>query len=364
MIGRHWTELDTPVLLVDLDRLERNIERMAALARAHAVALRPHVKTHKSTGIARMQIDAGAVGLTAAKLDEAQVFANAGFSDLFIAYELVTAAKLERAIALAGRVQLAFGVDSRAGIDLAVAAAAGAGTRLSVRIEVDSGLHRCGVSPEDAVALADQIGAHPELELDGVFTHAGHAYAAQSAAELERIGQEEADPVLRAAELVGFVGSISVGNTPTAARSIAVPGVTEARPGNYVFYDGMQVALGAAGPDDCALTVAATIISRPAGDRAVVDAGAKTLGLDRGAHGSSSLPHYGSLVEADGALVRLSEEHGVVELPGSSRLGVGDPVRILPNHACAVANLADGYAVVRGGRVVDWWPVDAAGAVH
>jgi D-serine deaminase-like pyridoxal phosphate-dependent protein len=126
----------------------------------------------------------------------------------------------------------------------------------------------------------------------------------------------------------------------------------------------MQVALGAAGPDDCALTVAATVISRPAGDRAVVDAGAKTLGLDRGAHGSSSLPHYGSLVEADGALARLSEEHGVVEVPASSRLAVGDPVRILPNHACAVANLADGYAVVRAGRVVDWWPVDAAGAVH
>jgi len=338
MIGRHWTELDTPALLVDLDRLERNIERMAALARAHAVALRPHVKTHKSTAIARMQIDAGAVGLTAAKL--------------------------ERAIALAARVQLAFGVDSITGIDLAAAAAAGVATRLRVRIEIDSGLHRCGVSPEDAVALADRVRAHPELELDGVFTHAGHAYAAESALELERIGQEEAQSVLRAAELIGSVGSISVGNTPTAARSIAEPGVTEARPGNYVFYDGMQVALGAAGPDDCALTVAATIISRPAGDRAVVDAGAKTLGLDRGAHGSSSLPHYGSLVEADGALVRLSEEHGVVELPGSSRLGVGDPVRILPNHACAVANLADGYAVVRAGRVVDWWPVEAAGAVH
>jgi D-serine deaminase-like pyridoxal phosphate-dependent protein len=364
MIGRHWTELDTPALLVDLDRLERNIEQMAALARVHAVALRPHVKTHKSTAIARMQIDAGAIGLTVAKLDEAEVFASAGFAELFIAYELVTPAKLERAIALAARVQLAFGVDSIAGIDLAAAAATRAATRLRVRIEIDSGLHRCGVSPEDAVALADRIGAHPGLELDGVFTHAGHAYAAQSAAELERIGAEEAESVLRAAELIGSVGSISVGNTPTAARSIAAAGVTEARPGNYVFYDGMQVALGAAGPEDCALTVAATVISRPAGDRAVVDAGAKTLGLDRGAHGSSSLPHYGSLVEADGALARLSEEHGVVEVPASSRLAVGDPVRILPNHACAVANLADGYAVVRAGRVVDWWPVDAAGAVH
>lgn len=364
MIGQHWTELDTPVLLIDLDRLERNIERMAALARAHGVALRPHVKTHKSIAIARMQMAAGAIGLTAAKLGEAEVFANAGFGDLFIAYELVTAAKLARAIALAGRVELAFGVDSRTGIDLAAAAAREAGTTLRARIEIDSGLRRCGVSAEEAVALADQIVAQPELELDGVFTHAGHAYAAESAGELERIGQEEAQSVVRAAELIGSVKVVSVGNTPTAARSIAQPGVTEARPGNYVFYDGMQVALGAAGADDCALTVAATVISRPAPDRAVVDAGAKTLGLDRGAHGSSSLPHYGSLVGTDGALVRLSEEHGVLELPASSRLRVGEPVRILPNHACAVANLANGYAVIRADHVVDWWPIDAAGAVH
>jgi D-serine deaminase-like pyridoxal phosphate-dependent protein len=364
MIGRHWTELDTPVLLVDLDRLEANIERMAALARTHGVALRPHVKTHKSIAIARMQMAAGAVGLTAAKLDEAEVFANAGFEDLFVAYELVTAAKLERAIALAGRVRLSFGVDSLEGIDAAAAAAGGAGMTLRVRIEIDSGLHRCGVPAEEAVRLAHHIAARAELELEGVFTHAGHAYAAESARDLDRIGLEEAQSVLRAAELIGSVRLVTVGNTPTAARSIAQPGVTEARPGNYVFYDGTQVALGAAGPDDCALTVAATVISRPAPGRAVVDAGAKTLGLDRGAHGGGSLPHYGSLVGTDGALARLSEEHGVVELPPSSALRVGEAVRILPNHACAVANLADGYAVVRADRVVDWWPNDAAGAVH
>jgi D-serine deaminase-like pyridoxal phosphate-dependent protein len=362
--GRHWTELDTPVVLVELDRLERNVERMATLARTHGVALRPHVKTHKSIAIARMQVAAGAVGLTAAKLDEAEVFARAGFTDLFVAYELVTPAKLARAIALAGRVRLAFGIDSPEGIEMAAAAARDAGTRLRVRIEIDSGLHRCGVPADEAVALARLMAARPELELEGVFTHAGHAYAAESARELDRIGQEEADSVLRAAELIGSVEVVSVGNTPTAARSIAKAGVTEARPGNYVFYDGMQVALGAAGPEDCALTVAATVISRPAPDRAVLDAGAKTLGLDRGAHGSSSLPHYGSVVGTDGALARLSEEHGVLELPPSSALRIGETVRILPNHACAVANLAAGYAVIRGDRVVDWWPVDASGAVH
>jgi D-serine deaminase-like pyridoxal phosphate-dependent protein len=364
MIGWHWTELDTPVLLLDLDRLNANIERMAALARAHGVALRPHVKTHKSIAIARMQMAAGAVGLTAAKLDEAEVFANAGFDDLFVAYELVTAAKLERAIALAGRVRLAFGVDSPEGIDLAAAAAREARTTLSMRIEIDSGLRRCGVSAEEAAALAHRIAGRAELELEGVFTHAGHAYAAESPGELDRIGQEEAQSVVRAAELIGSARVVSVGNTPTVARSIAQPGVTEARPGNYVFYDRMQVSLGAAGPDDCALTVAATVISRPEPGRAVLDAGAKTLGLDRGAHGSSSLPDYGSLVGTDGALVRLSEEHGVLELPPSSGLRVGEAVQILPNHACAVTNLADGYAVVRADRVVDWWPIDAAGAVH
>lgn len=364
MIGRHWTELDTPVVLVDLDRLERNIELMAALARTHGVALRPHIKTHKSVAIAKRQIAAGAVGLTAAKLDEAGVFADAGFDDLFVAYELVSAAKLERAIALAGRVKLAFGVDSQEGVDAAAAAARHSGATLRVRIEIDSGLHRCGVLPEGAAPLARRIAARPELELEGVFTHAGHAYAARSAGELDRIGKEEAQSVVHAAQLIGSVNVVSVGNTPTATVSIAQPGITEARPGNYVFFDGMQVALGVAGADDCALTVAATVISRPEPGRAVVDAGAKTLGLDRGAHGTSALPHYGSLVGTDGALVRLSEEHAVVELPASSSLHVGEPVRILPNHACAVTNLARGYAVVRAEHVVDWWPIDAAGAVH
>ena len=364
MIGRHWTELDTPIVLVDLDRLERNIERMAALARRHGVALRPHVKTHKSIAIAQRQIAAGAVGLTAAKLDEAAVLANAGFGDLFIAYELVTGTKLERATALARRVKLSFGVDSPEGIDAAAASARQAGTTLQVRIEIDSGLHRCGVPPEGAAALAGRIAARPELELEGVFTHAGHAYAAGSAKELDRIGEEEAQSVLRAAQLIGSIQVVSVGNTPTATRTNAQPGVTEARPGNYVFYDGMQVALGAAGAADCALTVAATVISRPEPGRAVVDAGAKTLGLDRGAHGTSSLPNYGSLVGTEGAVVRLSEEHGVLELPASSDLRVGEPVRILPNHACAVANLADAYTVLRADLVVDRWPIDAAGAVH
>jgi D-serine deaminase-like pyridoxal phosphate-dependent protein len=365
MIGQHWTELDTPIVLVDLDRLKRNIERMSALARTHGVALRPHVKTHKSIAIAKRQLAAGAVGLTTAKLDEAEVFANAGFDDLFIAYELVTVAKLERATALARRVKLSFGVDSPEGIDAAAAAARQADATLRVRIEIDSGLHRCGVPPEGARALARRIAARPELELDGVFTHAGHAYAAGSADELDRIGEEEAQSVLQAARLIGgSVKVVSVGNTPTATRSIAQAGITEARPGNYVFYDGMQVALRAAGADDCALTVAATVISRPEPGRAVVDAGAKTLGLDRGAHGTSSLPNYGSLVGTEGAVVRLSEEHGVLELPVSSDLRVGELVRILPNHACAVANLADGYTVLTADRVVDWWPIDAAGAVH
>ncbi len=233
-----------------------------------------------------------------------------------------------------------------------------------MRIEIDSGLHRCGVLPESAAPLAHRIAAQFELELEGVFTHAGHAYAATSAGELDRIGEEEAESVVLAAQLIGAVDVVSVGNTPTATRSIAQPGITEARPGNYVFFDSMQVALGAAGPDDCAMTVAATVISRPEPGRAVVDAGAKTLGLDRGAHGTTSLPHYRALVGTDGALVRLSEEHAVVELPASSSLHVGDPVRILPNHACAVANLAGDYAVVRADRVVDWRPIDAAGAVH
>jgi D-serine deaminase-like pyridoxal phosphate-dependent protein len=288
--GTHWTELDTPTLLIDLDPLERNIHHMVGLAERHGLALRPHAKTHKSVAIAERQVAAGARGLTVAKLGEAETFAVAGFVDLFVANQLVTDAKLERAARLLrDGARLTFGVDSAEGVSAAARVARRRGVTFRLVIEIDSGLQRCGVAPPAAVELARALAAERGVALAGVFTHAGHSYAARSPEDLERAAAEEAGAVVEAAQAISRIGLevevLSVGSTPTAERVAAEPGITELRPGNYVFYDATQVSLGVIGIGDCSLSVAATVISRPAPNRAVIDAGAKTLGLDRGAHG-------------------------------------------------------------------------------
>ena len=368
-IGRDWRTIDTPALLVDLDRLDGNIGWMAEHARAAGVALRPHFKTHKSVAIAQRQLDAGAIGITVAKLDEAETLVDGGIdAPILIAFQIVAAPKLERAVRLAGRVPLTLAVDSREGAArLAVAAAAG-GRVLDVWIEIDSGLRRCGVLPADAAALARVVAAQPNLRLSGMFTHAGQSYAARDTAEVATIAAAEAAAVVESAAAARQIGipieTVSAGSTPTARFLDATSGVTEIRPGTSVFYDALQVALGSAPADRRAMSVAATVISRPASDRAVVDAGSKTLGLDKGAHSSDLLTDYGALVDADGAVVRLSEEHGILRIPADSPLAIGDRVRIVPNHVCSVTNLGRRFYGVRGDVVREVIPIEAAGGVH
>jgi D-serine deaminase-like pyridoxal phosphate-dependent protein len=247
-------------------------------------------------------------------------------------------------------------------------AAASAGRTAEVWIEIDSGLQRAGVAPADAPALARLVAAEPNLRLTGMFTHAGQSYAARDASEVATIAAAESAAVVEAATATRASGipiaTVSAGSTPTARFLDATSGLTEIRPGTYVFYDALQVALGSTDADRCALSVAATVVSRPTGERVVIDAGSKTLGLDKGAHSSDLLPDYGRLVEEDGALVRLSEEHGVLRVPVSSALAIGDRVRIVPNHACSVTNLGRRFHGMRGDVVVEVIPIDAAGGVH
>lgn len=368
-IGRDWRTVDTPALLVDLDRLDANIDWMAGHARAGGVALRPHFKTHKSVAIARRQLAAGAVGITVAKLDEAETLVDGGIdAPILIAFQIVAAPKLERAAHLAGRVPLTLAVDSPEGAARLSVAAAAAGRVLDVWIEIDSGLRRCGVLPADAAALARLVVAQPNLQLSGMFTHAGQSYAARDTAEVATIAKAEAAAVVEAAAAAREIGipieTVSAGSTPTARFLDASSGITEIRPGTYVFYDALQVALGSAPADRRALAVAATVISRPASDRAVVDAGSKTLGLDKGAHSSDLLTDYGALVDTDGAVVRLSEEHGILRIPADSSLAIGDRVRIVPNHVCSVTNLGRRFYGVRGDVVREVIPIEAAGGVH
>ncbi|HET6505311.1 MAG TPA: alanine racemase [Baekduia sp.] len=360
-------DLPTPALLVDADVLSANVRRMADHARSLGVTLRPHVKTHKSVAIARMQQQAGAPGFTVATLAEAEVLRAAGLDDLFVAYPQVgpwRAGRLERLIA-AGPV--AFGVDSAASVEVVARAARTAGAGVRCLWEVDSGAHRTGTEPGAASvdAVRDLVGADDAIDVAGFFTFPGHAYAATGESGLDHAVADETralDATAAAAREVGLdVRVLSGGTTPTAWHRRAADGLTELRPGNYVFHDATQVALGVASVGQCALTVLATVIARPTPFRAVLDAGSKALGREQM---TSGMLGYGVLLDdrVGCAITTLYEEHAIVESAGRlDHIAVGDRLPILPNHACVTANLHSEYVLVRGEEVVDRLPLDARG---
>lgn len=353
--------IDTPALVVDVDRMDAAIDRMASVMAGRGVALRPHAKTHKSLEVGRRQIAAGAGGLTVGTLGEAEVFSAGGFDDLFIAYPLVVIGpKAERLAALADTVRLRVGLDSMVG---ARALAAALGTRIDrveVLVEVDSGGRRTGVAPGDVPRLAADA-ASLGLRIVGAFTHGGHGYAGpdarSGAADDEVRALAEAGDALAAIGLAPRV--LSAGSTPTAvdsARGI----VTEERPGTYVFGDRQQVALGAIAPDAVAAAVVATVVSVDRSARRIaVDAGAKILAKDVAPY----VAGHGEIPALGGAVVsRVYDYHGVADIPAEVPLPVvGHVVAVVPNHICPVVNLVDTFLVVRGGRVVDRWTVDARG---
>jgi D-serine deaminase-like pyridoxal phosphate-dependent protein len=357
--------LATPAVLIDLDVLEANIARQAGRAREAGVRLRPHCKTHKSPEIAKLQLEAGASGISLAKTSEAEVFAAHGFDDIFLAYPVVGLGKPERLLALSVKIRLSVGTDSFEGAQALSAVFARAGSRLDVRLKIDCGYGRVGIRPESAAVLAERIAELPGLNLTGVFTHGGQAYAAQKAADTARAAREEGEAVVDAARSLAAAGLpvevVSVGSTPTARLVMRIPGVTECRPGNYVFHDGSQVALGTCEASDCALTVLATVVSVPAEDRAVVDAGSKTLSTDplrpKG-------PGHGLVLGSRSRVEKLTEEHGVIAVAPGDAFRVGQRVRILPNHACVVSNLHDRLVGIRAGRIETEFAVAARGKVE
>lgn len=370
-----YTELalDTPSVIVDLDLLERNIAEMAGMARAAGVALRPHVKTHKTPRIARLQLDAGAVGVTCAKLGEAETLADAGFDDIFLCYPLVTEIKARRLAALARRagVQVSTIVDSPRGIAVLSGVFAGEPAPLEVLVKVDTGLGRVGVAPgAETVALAREVAAASGLRFGGICAHEGLTYGAADGDERATIGQAGGEKLAATARELAAAGlppdRVSAGSTPGAAATAGVAGITELRPGNYVFYDAMQVGLGVVPPERCALRVLVTVVSHTARDRAVIDAGSKTLTSDQGAHGMASSGGYGLVVgKEDIRIEKLSEEHGWLRLdPRGSDVAIGETLAVIPVHACPVANLAHELVIVRDGAIVDRWPVAAAGRVQ
>jgi D-serine deaminase-like pyridoxal phosphate-dependent protein len=371
------SSLRTPCVLVDQHKLDRNIERMQAATDARRVRLRPHAKTHKSTDIAQIQVARGAVGICCAKLGEAEVFAAAGLRDIRLPYPLHPA-NASRVLALLDRVHLSFIVDHPDVAGEWSRILSDAGCEVDVLIKVDVGFHRCGIDPDTASAtdFIRRVAALPGLRLRGLLSHAGHAYGATTDTELAAIAAAEAQTLTGLRDSAARAGvtldEISVGATPTTRHSLEQDGITEVRPGNYVYYDRTQVALGAAAWEDCALTVLARVVSRPAADRIILDACSKTLTTDQ-ARGAGDVSGYGVVQqsleqpqpETRLAIERLSEEHATVRVhAGAPPLAPGDLVRIVPNHSCVVSNLVDEVWLVNGTDVVDRIDVSARGRIQ
>lgn len=352
-------DLPTPSLLVDLEVLERNLASMQARCDTLGVALRPHVKTHKCVEIGRLQRDLGARGITVATLEEARSFADEGFDDITWAFPVILG-RIPEAREIAERATLRLIVDSRAAID----ALERDGFPYRVWLEIDCGDHRSGVDPEspEAVALARALADSQSLLFDGILTHAGHSYRGPDLAGRLAVARQERDVMTALAGRLREAGipvdRISVGSTPGMTAVDHLEGVTEARPGNYAYFDATQVSLGACVPADCALTVLASVVSA-ARDHAVVDAGALALSKDAGR--GDGRPSMGRLfgdydtrtLREDARLVSLSQEHGVVDAP----LAVGSRVRILPNHSCLTNACFERVHAVRGENVVETWRV-------
>lgn len=362
-------QLETPAVLIDLDVLDRNLRKTAELARQAGVKLRPHTKTHKSVWIAKEQIRYGACGITVAKLGEAEVMADGGIDDILVAYPIVGEAKLERLGRLMSRAKITVSTDN---VDVARGLSA-LGVRLGqpvrLYIDVNTGLNRCGKEPgQETVELVKQMADLPGIRIVGVMTHAGHAYGKTSREELLGIARYEAESLAMTMRMLrddlGLpMEEVSVGSTPTSKfiTELAGIGVTEMRPGAYVFGDISQSAIGLIDESEYAMQIKATVVSTPREGTILVDAGSKTLTTDVNPHRRG----YGLVRGTPEAVIdRLSEEHGSIAVPAGTEWKIGDAVYIIPNHCCTVTNLHDRLVGVRGGQVENYITVDARGKVQ
>lgn len=367
-ILRNPETVDTPQLVVSEEILQRNIAEMASFARSINVKLRPHIKTHKSVEIARLQIAAGAIGVSCAKVGEAEVMVNeAGIDDILLAYPIIGAMKYERLVPLMEKARIAVAVDSIEAIEAISRAMTKHERKIDIYLEINTGQNRSGVMwGEEAVGFAERIDKHPNLKMTGIMTHEGHV-AFVDPAEIAAAAQAAGEKMVQTAEMIRAKGielpTVSVGSTPAARLTSVVSGITEMRPGTYVFNDNSLFRYDNQWEvSDCAARFVATVVSRTADDRCVIDAGAKTLALDP----SRSHAGHGYIVGHPNVIIsKLSEEHGVCELPaGEEGFQVGDTVEVIPNHICPTVNLMDQMAIVRDGKVIDYWKVAARGKVQ
>lgn len=366
--------VETPAVLLDEAKLMANLRAMQDLADRNGVALRPHVKTHKSLEIGRRQAELGASGVTVATVDEAQVFIDGGFESITVARPVVSPSKWDRLLTAAQdrRAQVRVVVDSEPGIEVAGERASAHGQAVGVFLKIDVGLHRCGLLPGDPRVgeLARKIHDRAGLDFRGILSHAGHVYGSQSSAEAAGIAEEERQAMVSVRDTLQADGmpvpEVSVGATPAVLAAKRFDGITEIRPGNYVFLDLLPVRVGVARISDVALSVLATVISRNE-HYYVTDTGSKTLTSDTGVHGMTGNQGFGLAYPASGFLDsdremtvdKVSEEHGMVGRNGDE-LPIGSKIRVVPVHSCPVANLARSFVVLTPAGL-ESWPVDAAG---
>ena len=345
-------DLETPVPVIDLDRVEHNLAKMQAYCDSHGLRLRPHIKTHKMPAFARRQVELGACGITCQKLGEAEIMADAGLDDILISYPLLGGTKALRLAALARRVSVSVAMDNTLALQTAAKAAQVSEREIGVLVEFDSGNKRTGVvSVDQALDLARAAVAADGLRFDGLMTYPSTLATAGFVAEAKR----------RFAAAGIAISVVSGGGTPNAWHAHEVAGLTEVRVGTYIYHDRATVASGTASLDECALHLRATVVSRPTEDRAIIDAGTKSLTSDLVA--AAAGPGYGMILGYPDAVVeRLNEEHGVIDLSRCGRKpALGEQIAIVPNHVCVVSNLHDEVVLSRDGRVIDTWRVAARG---
>jgi D-serine deaminase-like pyridoxal phosphate-dependent protein len=363
----HYRELSTPALTIDLDVMERNLDRMAQSCRGQGVGLRPHTKTHKTPEVARLQIDRGAVGLTVAKVGEAEVMAQAGLDEILLAYPIFGREKLERLARLAGERKILVSLDDERTAQELSRASRAQGTTIGVLVEFDVGYRRCGLMPgPDGVELARKIEKLPGLRFRGLMTYFGNVWGTAQArrSEAAEVAKHVACAIEAFEQARMDVEIVSGGSTPSAEFAHLVAGLTEIRPGTYVYNDLNTYHQGACRLEDCAARVVTTVVSTAVPGRAILDAGSKTLSSDTLRAGPQA--GYGLVVEApDAPLVKLNEEHGHVDITKSShKFHVGEVVTVVPNHVCTCVNMHDEVFLLRGEEVAGSWRVAGRGKVR
>jgi len=359
-------QLTTPSFLVDLEKFEQNIKKVAELCKVNGKTLCPMVKTHKSIEVATMQQAHGAASFLVGTLDEAEKLVEHGFKEIVLAYPVAAVENIARVIELAKKAHIIISFD---GFEAALQMQdllAKENIRMDYLIIIDCGLHRFGVKPEKILEFAQALSNLSALDFKGIATHPGHVYGIKCLSEIEKVAKEEIDALETAKGLLskaGFVVEVvATGSTPTLPFAVQNKTITTLRPGNYIFYDAIQVALGIVLDERCSLTVLATVIANPSENLFIMDAGSKCFGLDKGAHSASLVNGYGIVKNHPELIVEgLSEEVGKIIATKHTDLKVGDKIEVIPNHACAAANMTNFLIGHRNGVVERTINIDARG---